>query len=88
MLKYSKSQFYVGFKLFPSKKVQNLVGSKIQVEMKGEKCVLEGLLMSADDYLNLHLTNTTEVVDGQKSRVLGSVVLRGNNIILLNPVND
>jgi len=74
--------------LFPSKKVQNLVGSKIQVEMKGEKCVLEGLLMSADDYLNLHLINTTEVVDGQKSRVLGSVVLRGNNIILLNPVND
>jgi len=56
--------------------------------MKGEKCVLEGLLMGADDYLNLHLTNTTEVVDGQKSRVLGSVVLRGNNIILLNPVND
>jgi small nuclear ribonucleoprotein (snRNP)-like protein len=56
--------------------------------MKGEKCVLEGLLMSADDYLNLHLTNTAEVVDGEKSRVLGSVVLRGNNIILLNPVND
>jgi U6 snRNA-associated Sm-like protein LSm5 len=74
--------------LFPSKKVQNLVGSRIQVEMKGEKCVLEGLLMSADDYLNLHLTNTTEVVDGEKQRVLGSVVLRGNNIILLNPVND
>ena len=74
--------------MFPSKKVQNLVGSRIQVEMKGEKCVLEGLLMSADDYLNLHLTNTAEVVDGEKSRVLGSVVLRGNNIILLNPVND
>ncbi|MGZ4903808.1 MAG: LSM domain-containing protein [Halobacteriota archaeon] len=74
--------------MFPSKKVQNLVGSKIQVEMKGEKCVLEGLLMSADDYLNLHLTNTAEVIDGEKSRVLGSVVLRGNNIILLNPVND
>ncbi len=74
--------------MFPSKKVQNLVGSRIQVEMKGEKCVLEGLLKSADDYLNLHLTNTTEVVDGEKSRVLGSVVLRGNNIILLNPVND
>ncbi len=74
--------------MFPSKKVQNLVGSRVQVEMKGEKCVLEGLLMSADDYLNLHLTNTAEVVDGEKSRVLGSVVLRGNNIILLNPVND
>jgi U6 snRNA-associated Sm-like protein LSm5 len=74
--------------LFPSKKVQNLIGSKVQVEVKGEKCILEGMLMSADDYLNLHLTNTTEVIDGEKSRVLGSVVLRGNNIVLLNPVNE
>jgi len=74
--------------LFPSKKVQNLIGSKVQVEVKGEKSILEGMLMSADDYLNLHLTNTTEVIDGEKSRVLGSVVLRGNNIVLLNPVNE
>jgi len=73
--------------LFPSKKVQNLIGSKVQVEVKGEKSILEGMLMSADDYLNLHLTNTTEVIDGEKSRVLGSVVLRGNNIVLLNPVS-
>jgi len=74
--------------LFPSKKVQNLIGSKVQVEVKGEKSILEGMLMSADDYLNLHLTNTTEVIDGEKSRVLGSVVLRGNNIVLLNPVSE
>ena len=74
--------------MFPSKKVQNLIGSKVQVEVKGEKSILEGMLMSADDYLNLHLTNTTEVIDGEKSRVLGSVVLRGNNIVLLNPVSE
>ena len=74
--------------MFPSKKVQNLIGSKVQVEVKGEKSILEGMLMSADDYLNLHLTNTTEVIDGEKLRVLGSVVLRGNNIVLLNPVSE
>jgi U6 snRNA-associated Sm-like protein LSm5 len=74
--------------LFPNKKVQTLIGQKIQVEMKGEKNILEGTLVSADDYLNLHLVETAEIQNGQKLRTLGSVVLRGNNIILLNPVKE
>jgi U6 snRNA-associated Sm-like protein LSm5 len=74
--------------LFPNKKVQSLIGQKIQVEMKGEKNILEGTLVSADDYLNLHLVDTAEIQGGQKLRTLGSVVLRGNNIILLNPVKE
>jgi small nuclear ribonucleoprotein (snRNP)-like protein len=74
--------------LFPNKKVQALIGQKIQVEMKGEKNVLEGTLVSADDYLNLHMVDTTEILNGQRLRNLGSVVLRGNNIILLNPVKE
>jgi small nuclear ribonucleoprotein (snRNP)-like protein len=68
--------------------VQALVGQKVQVEMKGEKNILEGTLVSADDYLNLHLNDTTEISNGQKVRSLGSVDLRGNNIILLNPVKE
>jgi U6 snRNA-associated Sm-like protein LSm5 len=74
--------------LFPNKKVQALIGQKIQVEMKGEKNILEGTLVSADDYLNLHMVDTTEILNGQRLRNLGSVVLRGNNIILLNPVKE
>lgn len=74
--------------MFPNKKVQTLIGQKVQVEMKGEKNILEGTLVSADDYLNLHLVDTTEIAGGQRLRNLGSVVLRGNNIILLNPVKE
>ncbi len=69
--------------MFPNKKIQSLIGSHIQVEMKGDKHILEGKLESADEYLNLHLTDTNEMSDGVKSRSLGSVVLRGNNIILV-----
>lgn len=55
--------------------------------MKGAKgYVLEGVLNSVDDYLNLHLLDTVEIVGGEKTRSLGSVILRGNNIILINPV--
>lgn len=74
--------------MLPNEKVQGLIGSKVQVEMKGEKCTLEGILESVDDYLNLHLTNTTEIIDEERARALGSVVVRGNNIILINPVNE
>ena len=73
--------------MFPTKKVQSMVGSKIQVEMKGSpRYVLEGMLSSVDEYLSLHLLETVELVGGEKTRSLGSVILRGNNIILISPV--
>ena len=74
--------------MFPNKKVQSLIGKRVQVEMKGDKHTLEGKLESADDNLNLHLVDTFEIADGAKSRSLGSVVLRGNNIILLCPLGE
>ncbi|CAD6491683.1 MAG: LSM domain protein [Candidatus Argoarchaeum ethanivorans] len=72
--------------MFPNKKIQSLVGSKIQVEMKGNNHILEGILSSADEYLNIHLIDTVEVEDEKRIKSLGSVVLRGNNIILVNPL--
>ena len=72
--------------MYPNKKVLSLIGSKVQVETKGEKNTLEGTLVGADEYLNLHLSNTMELVEGERSRLLGSIILRGNNIILITPV--
>lgn len=74
--------------MFPNKKVQKLIGSKIQVEMKGDQAILEGVLESADDYMNLHLNETVEILEGERKRSLGSVVLRGNNIILIVPAEE
>ena len=74
--------------MFPAQKVKSLIGKFIQVEMKGEQTVLVGKLESVDDYMNLFLTETTEYKDGEKVRTLGSVVLRGNNIIIIQPYNE
>ena len=74
--------------MFPTKKVQSLTGQTIQVEMKGGKHILEGTLESADEYLNMHLTSTVEIVNGERSTSLGSVVLRGNNIIIITPIGN
>ncbi|WP_292485143.1 LSM domain-containing protein [Methanohalobium sp.] len=74
--------------MFPNKKVHKLLGSKVQVEMKGDLHQLEGVLESVDDYLNLHIVESVEIANGERLRSLGSVVLRGNNIVLLAPVED
>jgi small nuclear ribonucleoprotein (snRNP)-like protein len=56
--------------------------------MKGDLHQLEGILKSADDYMNLHMVDTVEIADGERLRSLGSVVLRGNNIILVVPMEE
>ncbi len=56
--------------------------------MKGEYEVLEGILESFDDYLNLYLSNTREIINGETKRLLGAVILRGNNVVLINPIGE
>jgi U6 snRNA-associated Sm-like protein LSm5 len=74
--------------LFPINKVQSFANKRVQVEMKGGRHLLEGNLESVDENLNMHLNNTVEIIDGEKSISLGCVVLRGNNIIIINPVEN
>ncbi len=74
--------------MFPNKRIQSMIGKKVHIEMKGEKSVLEGILRSVDDYLNLHMSAVNELQDGERKRLLGSVVVRGNNVVLINPMKE
>jgi small nuclear ribonucleoprotein (snRNP)-like protein len=71
--------------MLPNQMVKSLIGKEVRVEMKGEESELVGKLEGVDDYMNLYLTNATEVKNGEKIRNLGEIVLRGNNIILIQP---
>ncbi len=71
--------------MLPNQMVKSLIGKMIRVEMKGEESELIGKLEGVDDYMNLYLTNATEVKNGEKIRSLGEIVLRGNNVILIQP---
>jgi len=53
--------------------------------LKGEESTLIGKLEGVDDYMNLYLSDTVEYKNGEKMRSLGNVILRGNNIILIQP---
>lgn len=72
--------------VLPIKKVFGLVDSKITVEIKDENRKFQGRLIAVDEYLNLHMDETIEYVDDQRGRNLGTVVIRGNNILTIAPV--
>jgi small nuclear ribonucleoprotein (snRNP)-like protein len=72
--------------VLPIKKVFGLVDSKISVEIKDEGRKLQGRLVAVDEYLNIHMDETIEFVDNQRGRSLGTVVIRGNNILTIAPV--
>ncbi|MHC1624684.1 MAG: LSM domain-containing protein [Methermicoccaceae archaeon] len=74
--------------MFPIKAVQSHLGKKIQVEMKGDVTVLEGTLEGVDQYMNMHLEDTVELIDDERKRMLGSVIIRGNNIVMISPVEQ
>lgn len=71
--------------MLPNQMVKSMVGKIIRVEMKGEENQLVGKLEGVDDYMNLYLTNATEYKGEEKIRSLGEVVLRGNNVALIQP---
>ncbi len=46
--------------------------------------MLEGRLVGYDDYMNLVLEDTEETL-GEQIRRIGTVVLRGNNVVTIVP---
>lgn len=72
--------------VLPIKKVSSLVDQNISVEIKDEGCKFEGLLVAMDEYLNLHMQNAVEIT-AQGKREFGDVVIRGNNILSIIPLN-
>ena len=72
--------------VLPIKKVFSLVDSTISVEMKDEGRTFQGTLVAVDEYLNLHLEDSVETTDAANKRDLGTLVIRGNNILSIAPV--
>lgn len=71
--------------VLPIKKVFSLVDSKVTVEIKDDQRKLQGRLVAVDEYLNIHMEDTTEYINNERGRTLGAVVIRGNNILSIQP---
>ena len=69
--------------VLPLKLLEKSVNRKISLLLKDNR-VLEGKLMGFDEYMNMVLEDTEETKDEQVKR-LGTVVLRGNNVVSIIP---
>lgn len=63
--------------------LRNSLNKHVLVKLKGGR-ELRGVLKSFDLHLNLMLEEAEEVKEG-RSRKLGHVIIRGDNVILISP---
>ena len=63
--------------------LQEALGNIVFVRLKGGREV-RGILKSFDQHLNLVLDNAEEMREN-KSRKLGLIIVRGDNVVLVSP---
>ncbi|MCL7384957.1 MAG: RNA-binding protein [Thaumarchaeota archaeon] len=59
------------------------LGEKVLVKLRNGK-LIRGLLQGYDQHLNLVLENAEEVIDQNNSNQIGTIVVRGDNIIMIS----
>ncbi|MFO7792273.1 MAG: LSM domain-containing protein [Candidatus Saliniplasma sp.] len=67
----------------PSNLLNASLGDKVEILLKDGR-ELTGTLIGFDDHMNLVLEDTEEQTQERKRRI-GTIVLRGNNVVTLNP---
>ena len=59
------------------------VGKVVLIKLKGGK-IIRGVLQGFDQHMNILLEESEEVIE-EGSKNLGTIVLRGDNVILISP---
>ncbi|MBO7409819.1 MAG: RNA-binding protein [Candidatus Methanomethylophilaceae archaeon] len=69
--------------VMPTALLEKSLDKRISLLLKDNR-VLEGKLTGYDDNMNLVLEDTVETTAAQEERRLGTVVLRGNNVVSIS----
>jgi small nuclear ribonucleoprotein len=70
--------------VMPLSLLEKSMNKKVLLLLKDSR-LLEGTLVGFDDYLNMVLEDTEETNADQVKR-LGTVILRGNNVVSISPM--
>lgn len=70
--------------VLPLDLLEKSVNTRMTLVLKDGR-MLEGKLAGYDQYMNLVLEETSESTDGA-SRKVGTIILRGNNVVSMSPV--
>ena len=60
------------------------LGKIVLIKLKGSK-VIRGNLHGFDQRMNLLLDNSVELLDEGKSNEIGTIVVRGDNVVMISP---
>jgi len=69
--------------VMPLSILEKSVNKKVSLLLKDNR-VLQGTLIGYDDYMNMVLEDTEET-NGDQVKRLGTVILRGNNVVSITP---
>ncbi len=64
--------------------LQESLGKTVIVRLKGGRS-LRGKLRGFDQHLNLVLDDTEDTTDTEKTKKLGVLIVRGDNVIIISP---
>lgn len=60
------------------------VGKVVLIKLKGNK-VIRGNLQGFDQHMNLLLESSEEVFEDGKTNSIGTIVVRGDNVVIISP---
>ena len=63
------------------------INKNVLIKLKGGKTIT-GLLQGFDQHMNLLLDQTEEIPSEGESKSLGSIVVRGDNVVMISPPAD
>jgi small nuclear ribonucleoprotein len=60
------------------------LGKVVLIKLKGGK-VIRGNLHGFDQHMNLLLQDSVELLEDNKTNDLGTIVVRGDNVVIISP---
>ena len=60
------------------------LGKTVLIKIKGGK-VIRGTLQGFDQHMNLTLEQSDEILEDGKTNLLGTIIVRGDNVVIISP---
>lgn len=60
------------------------LGKTVLIKLKGGK-VIRGTLQGFDQHMNLTLDQSEEILEDGKTNALGTIIVRGDNVVIISP---